>query len=60
MIALIQRVTHARVRVDGAVIGVRGAYRGLYYDVFAGRPLSKPQGFETADVTAGFNLSLSF
>ena len=47
-------------RLVGAVIGVRGAYRGLYYDVFAGRPLSKPQGFETADVTAGFNLSLSF
>lgn len=47
-------------RLAGAVIGVRGAYRGLNYDVFAGRPLSKPQGFETADVTAGFNLSLSF
>lgn len=47
-------------RLAGAVIGVRGAYRGLTYDVFAGRPLSKPQGFETADVAAGFNLSLSF
>ena len=47
-------------RLAGAVIGVRGAYQGLYYDVFAGRPLSKPQGFETADVTAGFTLSLSF
>ena len=47
-------------RLTGAVVGVRGAYRGLYYDVFAGRPLSKPQGFETADVTAGFNLTLSF
>ena len=47
-------------RLTGAVVGVRGAYRRLYYDVFAGRPLSKPQGFETADVTAGFNLTLGF
>jgi hemolysin activation/secretion protein len=47
-------------RLAGAVIGVRGAYRGFNYDVFAGRPLSKPQGFETADVAAGFTLSLSF
>lgn len=47
-------------RLAGAVIGVRGAYRGFNYDVFAGRPLSKPQGFETTDVAAGFNLSLSF
>ncbi|MBS1229229.1 MAG: ShlB/FhaC/HecB family hemolysin secretion/activation protein [Proteobacteria bacterium] len=47
-------------RLTGAVIGARGSYRGLYYDVFAGRPLNKPQGFETADVTAGFNLTLSF
>ena len=47
-------------RLAGAVVGVRGAYRGLNYDVFSGRPLSKPHGFETADVAAGFNLSLSF
>jgi len=47
-------------RLTGAVIGARGNYGGLYYDVFAGRPLNKPQGFETADITAGFNLTLSF
>ena len=47
-------------RLSGAVIGVRGSYRKLYYDLFAGRPLDKPQGFETADITTGFNLTLSF
>jgi len=46
--------------LTGAVLGVRGGYQGLFYDVFAGQPLNKPQGFETADLTAGFRLTLSF
>lgn len=44
----------------GAVLGMRGAYRGLSYDVFLGKPLHKPKGFKTASTTAGFNLIWSF
>lgn len=44
----------------GGVIGVRGAYHGLNYDVFIGAPISKPQGFRTASTTAGFSLNYAF
>jgi len=47
-------------RLSGAVLGLRGGYKGLTYDVFFGRPISKPQGLKTADTTAGFNLNWSF
>jgi len=47
-------------RLTGAVLGLRGSFKGLTYDVFAGGPLSKPDGFRTAQITAGFNLSLSY
>ncbi len=44
----------------GAVVGVRGIWRGVSYDAFVGAPLKKPDGFETADVTVGAALSYSF
>lgn len=44
----------------GSVIGLRGGYKGFNYDLFLGKPLKKPQGFETAKVAAGFNLNWSF
>jgi hemolysin activation/secretion protein len=47
-------------RLCGAVFGLRGNYRRLAYDVFAGVPIDKPAGFETARVAAGFSLALSF
>lgn len=47
-------------RLTGAVLGLRGAWQGWRYDVFAGGPVQKPAGFETADTTAGFNLHWSF
>lgn len=47
-------------RLAGVVLGLRGAYKRLSYDVFAGKPLSKPEGFKTADTTTGFNLNASF
>ncbi len=43
----------------GYVVGVRGGYRQLSYDVFVGQPISKPKGFETANTTAGFSLTWS-
>lgn len=47
-------------RLAGAVIGLRGGYGGFSYDVFLGRPLKKPKGFETAKTAVGFNLNWTF
>lgn len=47
-------------RLAGAVLGLRGGFKGLQYDVFVGQPIKKPQGFRTASTTAGFNLNWSF
>ena len=44
----------------GTVVGWRGSYRNAYWDVFVGRLISKPDGFRTANVTAGFNCGASF
>lgn len=46
--------------LTGAAIGMRGTARGFAWDVFVGQPLSRPAGFRTADVTAGFYLSASY
>ncbi|MGJ7495945.1 ShlB/FhaC/HecB family hemolysin secretion/activation protein [Variovorax sp. RT4R15] len=44
----------------GAVVGVRGQWSKLSYDVFVGAPIWKPEGYRTAKVTAGFSLNASF
>ena len=44
----------------GAVVGVRGAWDALSYDIFIGAPVWKPQGFRTARLASGFNLNYSF
>ncbi len=44
----------------GAVVGVRGAFRSLSYDLFIGAPVWKPAGYRTSRVTAGFSLNFSF
>jgi len=44
----------------GTVIGLRGGYKGFSYDLFLGKPLEKPKGFETAKTAAGFNLNWTF
>ncbi|MDN4589957.1 hypothetical protein DBA29_15785 [Xenophilus aerolatus] len=44
----------------GAVVGVRGDWKNLNYDVFVGAPVWKPEGYRTARVTAGFNLNYGF
>ncbi|QHI97240.1 ShlB/FhaC/HecB family hemolysin secretion/activation protein [Xylophilus rhododendri] len=46
--------------LTGGVLGLRGARGAWSYDLFLGRPLHKPEGFRTARVAAGFNLSLAF
>jgi hemolysin activation/secretion protein len=47
-------------RLSGAVIGLRGGFKKLQYDVFVGTPLYQPNGFRAADTSAGFSLNLSF
>lgn len=46
--------------LSGAVIGLRGSFRRLQYDLFVGTPLHKPRGFVTAGTVAGFNLNLTW
>lgn len=44
----------------GAVIGLRGGGKGFSYDAFAGKALTKPDGFPTGRFVTGFNLSFSY
>ncbi|WP_413739061.1 ShlB/FhaC/HecB family hemolysin secretion/activation protein [Sodalis sp. RH21] len=46
-------------QLAGSAIGLSGAFWGRFsYDLFAGVPLYKPEGFHTSGVTSGFNLNL--
>ena len=47
-------------RLTGAVLGLRGGMGPMQYEVFAGWPLRKPEGFRTAHMTVGFWLAASF
>ncbi|WP_353154713.1 ShlB/FhaC/HecB family hemolysin secretion/activation protein [Herminiimonas fonticola] len=47
-------------RLAGMVIGLRGNVLGGAYDIFVGQPIKKPDGFRTANTTAGFNLNWSY
>ncbi|MEB3755112.1 ShlB/FhaC/HecB family hemolysin secretion/activation protein [Acinetobacter sp. MD2(2019)] len=47
----------------GAAMGFRGQIKvggNLYYDVFAGKPLKKPDYFQNYDMNFGFSTSYSF
>lgn len=41
----------------GSAVGVRGNVLNTRYDLFAGKPLSKPNGFKTDSLAVGFNLN---
>ena len=47
-------------RLTGFAVGMRGKWGPLQYDVFAGTPVRKPQGFRTANTTYGVSLNASF
>lgn len=47
-------------RLTGMALGLRGVVEGIHYDVFAGVPVQKPDGFKAADVVTGFTLIWSF
>jgi hemolysin activation/secretion protein len=59
-----QPVALVGTQLAGAVIGVKGSVGtrfGAYaYDLFAGTPVYKPSGFETARVTVGFQITAQF
>lgn len=47
----------------GAAVGLRGQLKlggNFFYDVFAGKPLKKPEYFQNFDVNYGFSASYSF
>lgn len=44
----------------GGVLGLRGSVKGFYYDIFVGKPISKPKGFRTSNTLTGFNIGYSF
>lgn len=46
--------------ITGGVVGLRGGYRALGWELFAGKPLDKPDHFDVAGSTAGFQLDLAF
>lgn len=47
-------------RLSGGVLGLRGGYKGLAYDLFVGQPLGKPNGFNAVSSVVGFNINWSF
>ncbi|SFU80337.1 Hemolysin activation/secretion protein [Polaromonas sp. YR568] len=47
-------------RLTGAVVGLRGSFKKLQYDIFIGAPVKKPEFFRTASSTLGVSLSASF
>lgn len=46
--------------LSGGVIGLRGSVLNTGYDLFAGVPFSKPDGFQTSPITFGFSLNWSY
>lgn len=48
------------ITLSGAVLGLRGSWRGLQYEGFVGAPLDKPNGFKTSESAAGFSLNYAF
>lgn len=46
--------------LSGVVLGLRGGYKSLSYDVFVGTPLQKPEGFKTSSQVTGFSANWAF
>jgi len=50
----------AGTALSGTVIGLKGRYKFLSYDLFVGKPLIKPTKFTASDIVSGFSLNASF
>ncbi|MCO6545190.1 MAG: ShlB/FhaC/HecB family hemolysin secretion/activation protein [Gilliamella sp.] len=46
--------------LTGGVIGIRGNNYGFYYDLFAGKPIRKPKGFNTNPLVLGFSVNWNY
>ncbi|HWV14977.1 MAG TPA: ShlB/FhaC/HecB family hemolysin secretion/activation protein [Cellvibrio sp.] len=46
--------------LSGAVLGLRGGYKSLSYDIFIGQPLEKPAGFRTSANVTGFSANWAY
>ncbi len=49
--------------LTGSVLGLKGQFKqsgNWYYDIFVGKPLHQPDGFDADSVVTGFNLNYSF
>ena len=44
----------------GGVVGLRGGYKGLYWDLFVGGPINKPKGFKPSTGVSGFSVSWTY
>lgn len=44
----------------GGVVGLRGGYKGLYWDFFVGGPINKPEGFKPGTGVSGFSVSWTY
>lgn len=44
----------------GGALGLRGAVKGLQYDLFMSTPISRPNGFPGSDLVTGFSLVWNF
>jgi hemolysin activation/secretion protein len=47
-------------RLAGAVVGVRGGYKAVTYDLFVGAPISKPDNLPAKGGVTGFSFNGSF
>jgi hemolysin activation/secretion protein len=46
--------------LSGAVIGLRGSWANVQYELFVGAPITRPERFNTASSTTGFSLNYSY
>ncbi len=47
-------------RLGGAALGWRGQWKGAQYELFAGKPITKPMHFQTDSVATGFQVAYQF
>lgn len=47
-------------KLAGAIVGMRGGYRGFTYDLFSSWSLYKPEQFKTATPAVGFSLTYQY
>ena len=46
--------------LSGAVMGLRGSWGSLQYELFVGAPINRPERFSTSATTTGFSLNYNY